>query len=84
MVKSKTKKAPAPKKAVAFFKMEGNSLIFGIDGPEGKETFDTCIDMIEMLCRANVEVMLEFPVDSKGKMADWATRQIKAPLRWGE
>jgi hypothetical protein len=69
---------------VAYFKMEGNYLIFGIDGPEGKEPFDTCIDMIEMLCRANVEVMLEFPVNAQGKMSNWATKQIKAPLRWGE
>jgi len=76
-------KKPKTVKAVAFFRMNGNHLEFGIDGPEGKEQFDTCIDMIELLCRANVEIALEFPI-TKGKMATWASRQVKTLMRWGE
>ncbi len=49
----------------AFFRKgpEGH-LIFGLRGPQGEEQFDTCIDMIEVLCNAQVEIKLD--VEDKG------------------
>ena len=67
-----------PEKVKAFFRrsdLRDDAIVFGLRfSPTKLEEWDTCVDMVELLCDAGVEIDLEIT-----RYADGRIKSVKLP-----